>query len=81
LHAAAWPDLPDGAFVLLDAGPARVAGERLVPWRADNSYASSGAAVARPARGTATVVTPPSSLDALRRGYPVQVGAPAPLTS
>jgi hypothetical protein len=82
LHAAAWPDLPDGAFVLLDAGPARVAGERLVPWRADNSYASTDAAVARPTRGTATVVTPPSSLDALRRGYPVQVGrVPAPLTS
>ncbi|WP_323096345.1 hypothetical protein [Intrasporangium sp. YIM S08009] len=78
LHAAAWADLPDGAFVLLDAGPARVAGDALVPWRADNSYASAESFVTRPSRGTATVLTPPSSLDALRRGYPVQVGAPAP---
>ena len=71
LHAAAWGGLPDGAFVLLDAGPARVAGDLLVPWQPDNTY---GAPVRRPGGGAATVVTPPSTLDALRRGYPVQVG-------
>jgi hypothetical protein len=75
MHAAAWADLPDGAFVLLDTGPARVAGPTVVPWLATNTY---GDPVPRPARGTAVVLTPPSSLDALRRGYPVQVGAPAP---
>ncbi|WP_076263552.1 hypothetical protein [Intrasporangium flavum] len=78
LHAAPWADLPDGAFVVLDAGPARVAGDAVVPWRPDNSYAPAGQSLARPSRGTATVLTPPSSLDALRRGYPVQVGAPEP---
>jgi hypothetical protein len=67
LHAYAWGDLPEGAFVLLDAGPAVVAGEALRPWLPDNSYAD--ATVPRPSTGTATVVTPPSSLAALRAGY------------
>lgn len=76
LHAYAWADLPDGAFVLLDDGPALVAGAGLVPWRPDNTYAARP--VPRPGIGRARLVTPPSSAAALRRGYPAQVGAAAP---
>ena len=75
LIASPWRELPDGAFVLVDAGPARVAGDHLVPWRADNAY---GAWIPRPDAGVAAVVTPPSSVEALRRGYPVQVAQTPP---
>ena len=67
LHAYAWGDLPDGAFVLLDSGPALVAADGLRLWQPDNTFAASF--LPRPAAGRATVVTPPSSLAALRRGY------------
>ena len=76
LHAYAWADLPDGAFVLLDDGPALVAGAGLVPWLTDNSYAARP--VPRPGTGRARLVTPPSVVGALRRGLSVQVGAPVP---
>jgi hypothetical protein len=72
LHAAAWRDLPDGAFVLLDdATPALVLGDALVAW----SPAGYGARRARPRAGTATLITPPSSVAVLRAGYPVQIAA------
>ncbi len=71
LHEARWTDLPDGVFVLLDRGPALVRADHLVPWQADNSY---GEQVARPRRGTATLITPPTTLAALRGGYAVQMG-------
>jgi hypothetical protein len=67
LHAYAWGDLPDGAFVVVGAGPAQVVGSSLRVWQPDNTYAA--ATLPRPASGTATVVTPPSSLAALRAGY------------
>ncbi len=73
LHAYAWDDLPDGAFVLLESGPAVVAGEGLLRWQADNTYAVSP--VERPRAGRAAVITPPSSVEALRAGYPVHVGS------
>jgi len=72
LHAYAWDDLPDGAFVLLRSGPAVVAGEGLLAWQADNTYAVSP--VERPRAGRAAVITPPSSVEALRAGYPVHLG-------
>ena len=31
LHAYAWDDVPDGAYVLLGSGPAVVAGDGLLP--------------------------------------------------
>lgn len=68
-HSAPWPDLPDGAFVLLDDGPALVLSDQLVTW----SHAGYGARRHRPARGSATVLTPPSTVAALRAGYPVQI--------
>lgn len=71
LHAYAWDELPDGTYVLLDAGPAVVDGADLWPWLPDNSYA--GSPVPRPTRGTARLITPPSSVEALRHGFRVRV--------
>jgi hypothetical protein len=68
-HALPWADLPDGAFVLLDDTPALVLGDRLVEW-AHDGY---GRRRARPRRGTAAVITPPSTVAVLRAGYPVQI--------
>ena len=69
LHRRPWSELPDGAFVLLDGSPALVLGDRLVEW-AHDGY---GRRRRRPGRGDANVVTPPSSVQALRAGYPVQI--------
>ena len=71
LHDARWADLPTGAFVLVDDGPAVVLGEHLTVWQSDNSY---GQRLPRPRRGVATLITPPSTVEALRRGYAVQIG-------
>lgn len=74
LHETPWADLPVGAFVRLEAGPALVRADHLTLWRTDNTY---GARVDRPRSGSATVITPPSTLAVLRGGYPVQLGEPA----
>ena len=76
LHRAAWATLPDGAFALLpDAEtPALVRADRLVPW----TPAGYGAPRPRPAAGTATLITPPASVEVLRAGYPVQIAVPGP---
>jgi hypothetical protein len=68
LHPASWPDLPDGTFVLLDA-PAVVVGPHLAQW----TTAGYRARRRRPRQGTASVITPPSTVAALSAGYPVQV--------
>jgi hypothetical protein len=68
-HDLPWADLPDGTFVLLDEGPAVVVGATVVPWTTEGY----GSPVARPRAGTATVITPPSTLAVLRAGYPVQL--------
>ncbi len=64
-HRRAWSSLPAGAFVLVDDGPARVAGEELVVW----SASGYGAPVARPRRGDAVVLTPASTTEVLLAGY------------
>jgi hypothetical protein len=74
LHEAAWRDLPDGAFVLVDGTPAVVVGDRVIAWDAATGY---GAGRARPARGRATLITPPATVAVLRAGYPVQIDASA----
>lgn len=71
LHESRWRDLPEGSFVLLDRGPALVRTDHVVRWEADNSY---GEQVARPRAGLATLITPPTAVAALRRGYRVQLG-------
>jgi hypothetical protein len=73
IHRLAWADLPDGAFVLLDGSPAVVVGDQLTPWTS-RGY---GDGSARPVSGTADVITPPSSVAALRAGYRVQIDGSA----
>ncbi|MFL5911992.1 MAG: hypothetical protein ACJ768_15645 [Gaiellaceae bacterium] len=59
-----FDDLPDGAFVLVDREPWLVLGAELLRW-------TPGGYTERRARpqGTATVVTPPSSVEVLRAGW------------
>ena len=71
VHPAPWDSLRDGVFVTTDAGPAVVVGDHLAVWdRHDNVYRDK---LPRPATGTATVLTPPSSVEIVRAGYPVQI--------
>jgi hypothetical protein len=69
LHPVAWRDLPDGAFVLLDATPALVLGDVLVEWGVEGY----GELHVRPWSGAVEAVTPPSTIAVLRAGYPVQI--------
>jgi hypothetical protein len=69
VHEVDWPDLPDGAFVLVDDTPHLVQGAELVVW----TPAGYGAPRRRPRRGSTTAITPPATLAVLRAGYPVQV--------
>jgi hypothetical protein len=73
LHAALWPDLPDGTFVLVDRTPAVVVGRHLATWTLEGY----GAVRQRPLRGRATVITPPSTVAVLRAGYEPQLAASA----
>jgi hypothetical protein len=72
-HRLPWADVPDGAFVLLDASPTIVIGDRLTEWTR-KGYRGLGS---RPMQGTVDVITPPSTLAALRAGYRVQIDASA----
>jgi hypothetical protein len=69
VHELPWAGLPDGAFVRLDDTPAVVVGARIVEW----TVKGYGDARSRPTRGTASVITPPSTVAALRAGYRVQI--------
>jgi hypothetical protein len=77
LHEMPWPGLPDGTFVLPGAprldgpgsDPALVFGETVVPWTREGY----GTPRRRPRTGQAAVITPPSTVAALRAGYPVQI--------
>ncbi|MDX6297618.1 MAG: hypothetical protein QOI51_1475 [Nocardioidaceae bacterium] len=69
LHRLPWAELPDGAFVALDDGPAIVLGGSIVAW----TTSGYGVPRRRPTRGDAEVITPPTSVAALRGGYPLQV--------
>jgi|SRR5579875_411641 len=70
LHRMPWDGLPDGTFVLsADGVPQLVHGSELVTW----TRAGYGRRHRRPRGGTASVITPPSSIAVLRCGYPVQV--------
>jgi hypothetical protein len=69
LHELPWVDLPDGAFVLLGESPAVVVGDGLTLWTREGYRGRRP----RPAGETARVITPPSTVAALRAGYPVQL--------
>lgn len=76
-HPGAWADLPDGTFVVLDAGPAVVVGDRVTPFDVGAYRYLAPAASARPRSGTVAVRTPAAVVDALRAGYVAQVDAAA----
>jgi hypothetical protein len=69
LHEVEWRSLPDGTFVLHRDEPHLVLGEDLVEWTRTGYRAHT----ARPMRGRALVITPPSTIAVLRAGYRVQI--------
>lgn len=73
LHQMSWSELPDGSFVLSNETCALVLGAALIEW----SYIGYVRAVPRPWRGRAEVITPPTSVAALRGGYRPQIDAEA----
>ena len=64
-----WAELPDGAFVLDGESPAVVVGGHLGPWTREGYRGRRS----RPSQGSARVITPPSTVAALRAGYRVQI--------
>jgi hypothetical protein len=64
-HTAALDDLPDGTFVLSGGEPSLVFGDRLLFWF-PGGYAR---AVPRPHEDETTLLTPPSLVEVLRRGW------------
>ena len=71
LHDLPWDVLADGTFVLLDEVPAVVVGDQLTDW----TPAGYGRRRPRPRTGRAVVLTPPSTIAALRAGYRPQIAA------
>jgi hypothetical protein len=71
LHVLPWASLPDGAFLLHDGSPYVVVDDTLVEWTREG-YRSRRP---RPVRGDAEVITPPTTVEVLRAGYPVQIAA------
>jgi hypothetical protein len=69
LHDARARDLPDGVFVELDGAPHVLPGDAAVAWTGEGY----GDPRARPRSGTLTVITPPSTVAALRAGYAPQI--------
>jgi hypothetical protein len=72
-HVASWPDVPTGAFVLVDREPALVLDHAVIPWTAQGY----GAAHRRPPDGSVEVITPPATLAALQAGYRPQIDSTA----
>jgi hypothetical protein len=64
LHDGEVPELPDGAFVLLDGAPYLVLGDELLRWT-PGGYAERK----RRPHGRVDVVTPPTSLRVLASGW------------
>jgi hypothetical protein len=69
LHEARARDLPDGVFVELDGAPHVLTGDAAVAWTVEGY----GDPRARPRSGPLTVITPPSTVAALRAGYASQI--------
>lgn len=68
-HTLPWSGIPDGVFVRTDLGPALAVGDQLALW----TPAGYSTRLPRPRAGSATVITPPSTIAVLRAGYPVQI--------
>lgn len=69
VHRARWDQLPAGTFVLDQDEPVLVLDDVVVPW----TTRGYGARRTRPGRGDVDVLTPTSSVAALRGGYRPQV--------
>jgi hypothetical protein len=69
LHEMQWAGVPSGAFVVVEDEPHLVGDEGLVRWTTTGYAQPRG----RPSRGTVPVLTPPTSVVALRAGYAPQV--------
>ena len=69
LHPADLGTLPTGSFVRSGEDPALVLDGALVPWTAGGYRPER----ARPARGRGELITPPSTVAALRAGYRPQI--------
>ncbi len=70
-HLLPWSALPDGVFVDTEDGPAVAVGDHLAVW--DEWTYAYRRRLPRPAAGSASVLTPPSTVAVLRAGYPVQI--------
>ena len=70
LHRVPWAGLPTGVFVVFDDGPVLVLDDRVVPW----TTAGYGPPRSRPTGGEVDVITPPSTLAAIRSGFVPQFG-------
>ena len=66
-HRHAWRALPEGAFVVVDDAAHLVLADQLVPWTP--TVEGYGSPVARPGRGDAVLLTPPSTVGVLAAGY------------
>ena len=73
LHPMDWPAVPSGAFVRFGGQSAIAFDDVIVPW----TLQGYEGAIPRPSTGTVDVITPPSSVAALRAGYRPQVDASA----
>lgn len=65
IHRLDATSLPDGAVITFDGSAFVLRGDGMLAW----SFTGYGRAIARP-DGAADVLTPPSVLEVLRRGYP-----------
>ena len=65
LHEARYSELPDGTFVLEAGGPHLVVASQLLTWSPGGYCAGHR----RPRNGRVTVITPPSLIAILRRGW------------
>lgn len=70
-HEMPWGELPTGAFVLHEDRPMLVREDALVPWTTTGYSAPEPL----PAKGAATVITPPATVATLRAGYTPQIAA------
>ncbi|HEX8078966.1 MAG TPA: hypothetical protein VF557_02015 [Jatrophihabitans sp.] len=71
LHPMRWSTLPAGSFIALDGQPGLVLADSVRPW-SPQGYRDP---LPRPRTGTAEVITPPSTVAALRGGYRPQIDA------
>jgi hypothetical protein len=67
-HRAAIDTLPDGAMIAIDGEAFALRGDSMLPWRPEG-YGKAGP---RPRGGEVEVLTPPSIVTVLQRGYAPQ---------